>query len=54
MSLTINYYAAAKASVGQDSQELDYDARPRDSAGRVTRGAVENALIAAHPTAPAG
>lgn len=28
MSLTINYYAAAKASVGQDSQELDFEALP--------------------------
>lgn len=54
MSLTVNYYAAAKASVGQDTQQLDYDALPRDDAGQVTRGAVENALIAAHPTAPAG
>lgn len=54
MSLRINYYAAAKASVGQDSQQLDHDALPRDAQGRVTRGAVENALIAAHPTAPAG
>ena len=54
MSLTINYYAAAKASVGRDTQELDFDALPRDGDGRVTRGAVENSLIAAHPTAPAG
>ena len=54
MSLTINYYAAAKASVGQETEELDFDALPRDDDGRVTRGAVENALIAAHPTAPAG
>ena len=54
MSLTINYYAAAKASVGRDTQELDFDTLPRDGDGRVTRGAVENALIAAHPTAPAG
>ncbi|WP_144794732.1 MoaD/ThiS family protein [Kocuria palustris] len=54
MALTINYYAAAKAAVGHGSEQLDHADLPRDDDGRVTRGAVENALIAAHPEAPTG
>lgn len=54
MSLSITYYAAAKASSGLESEELDYASLQLDDGGPVTRGAVENALIELHPEAPAG
>lgn len=54
MTLTINYFAAARAATGLSTEQIDYDVIAAEHDGRVTRGAVENALAQRHGEAPAG
>lgn len=54
MTLTINYFDAARASTGLGTEQIDYEAIAAEHDGRVTRGAVENALAQRHGEAPAG